>query len=81
MCGIDKFEVILGCNVALVAAAEPDWLIVSSMSVFQLIGGSSGSKAHQLIAHAYSENWFVPVICLAYIFNRLGAKARVSGTV
>ena len=79
--GVNSKSVILGCNVAVVAAAEPDRLIVSSMSVFELVGGSSGSKAHQLIAHTYSENGFVPVICLAYIFNRLSAKARVSGTI
>ena len=79
--GVNRNSVILGCNVAVVAAAEPDRLIVSSMSVFELVGGSSGSKAHQLISHTYSENGFVLVICLAYIFNRLSAKVRVSGTV
>ena len=79
--GVNSKSVILGCNVAVVAAAEPDRLIVSSMSVFELVCGSTGSKAHQLIAHTYSENWFVPVIGLAYMFNCLSAKTRVSGTI
>src|SRR4030042_1820243 len=66
-------SVILRGYVCFVGTNLQHRLVMTSVSVFEFIGISSGGQCHQLISQTYTKNWFVVRKRPSDVFNGYSA--------
>lgn len=79
---VDGVSVVLRCDIAFFGSHETHRLVVRTVSVLQLIYCGTGCFAKELVAHAYSTDWFCGLThVLSDYFHSVGASVRIAWTI